>query len=125
MSKTFHPPEQPNRAAQAASTSCRTFEWRPCPRHPWLGVSILSGRGFEPACYLGRHRSFSRSGRAGAGRMIDLDRAELYRLLTSREHLDFEGMPLTVVDGLFAIADSIDRLTDAVSTWVATEERAA
>lgn len=30
----------------------RAFEWRPCRLHPWLGVSILSGRGFDPACYL-------------------------------------------------------------------------
>jgi hypothetical protein len=28
------------------------FEWRRCPRHPWLGVSILSGRGFAPACHM-------------------------------------------------------------------------
>lgn len=38
----------------------------------------------------------------------------LNRLLTSRDHLNDDGEPMTVVDGLFAIADSIDRLTEAI-----------
>lgn len=28
------------------------FEWRRCPRHPWLGVSVLITRTAEPRCIL-------------------------------------------------------------------------
>lgn len=34
-------------------TTPMAFEWRPCPRHPWLGVSALVVRGGVGArCYL-------------------------------------------------------------------------
>ena len=26
------------------------FEWRPCPKHAFLGVSVLAGSGFSPTC---------------------------------------------------------------------------
>ena len=29
-----------------------TFQWLSCDRHPYLGVSILTGRSFEPVCFL-------------------------------------------------------------------------
>lgn len=28
------------------------FEWRPCPEHPWLGVSVLIARSLDPTCLL-------------------------------------------------------------------------
>jgi hypothetical protein len=28
------------------------YQWLACPRHGWLGVSILAGRSFSPSCFL-------------------------------------------------------------------------
>ena len=55
---------QRNRLAQATPMM---FEWRPCPRHPWLQASVLVVGTYTPLCM------------DGDGLTHAVDRAELER----------------------------------------------